>query len=80
MGTLTATRTRGRKRRVKAPKPKRSWVEPEQLPALLEAADVWHRPVIATLAGGPRHKHRIVGLASRTPGLPLGQLVHEPTG
>ncbi|MGI9019207.1 MAG: tyrosine-type recombinase/integrase [Solirubrobacterales bacterium] len=29
----------------------RSWVEPEQLMGLLDAADGWHRPLIATLAG-----------------------------
>ena len=39
------------KRKLKAPTPQRSWVEPEQLPALLAAADSWIRPVVATLAG-----------------------------
>jgi integrase len=46
-----ANPARGRKRRVKAAKPQRTWVEPEQLIALLEAADPYHRPILATLAG-----------------------------
>jgi len=46
-----ANPARGRRRRVKAPKPQRTWVEPEQLIALLEAADTYHRPLLATLAG-----------------------------
>jgi integrase len=40
-----------RKRRVKATKPRRSWVEPEQVMALIEAANPRMRPLIATLAG-----------------------------
>ena len=32
-------------------KAQRSWVEPEQLIALLAAADEYHRPILATLAG-----------------------------
>jgi integrase len=40
-----------RKRRVKAPSPARTWVEPEQLPSLLEAASETLRPVLAVLAG-----------------------------
>ena len=46
---------RGRRRRVKAPAPRRTWVEPEQLLSLIEAADDHLRPQLATLAGaGPR--------------------------
>lgn len=41
----------GRRRRLKEPKPRRTWVEPEQLPSLLEAADPNLRPILATLAG-----------------------------
>jgi integrase len=41
----------GKRRRVKATKPRRSWVEPEQLPAFLEAAGARIRPLVATLAG-----------------------------
>jgi hypothetical protein len=46
-----ANPTRGRRRRVKAPKPKRTWVEPEQLLALVESSDAYCRPIVATLAG-----------------------------
>jgi integrase len=49
--TDRANPARGRRRRVKAPKPNRTWVEPEQLPSLLEAADPYLRPIVATLAG-----------------------------
>ncbi|MGH2964380.1 MAG: tyrosine-type recombinase/integrase [Solirubrobacterales bacterium] len=38
--------------RLKAAKPQRSWVEPEQLMTLLAACSPLHRPIIATLAGG----------------------------
>jgi integrase len=43
--------SKGGRRRVREPKPRRSWVEPEQLLALLEAAPGGHRPIVATLAG-----------------------------
>lgn len=46
-----ANPARGRRRRVKAPKPNRTWVEPEQLLTLIDAADTHTRPVLATLAG-----------------------------
>ena len=42
---------RGKRRRVKAPRVQRSWVEPEQVPALLDGGSVYMRPVIATLIG-----------------------------
>ena len=41
----------GHKRRVKAAKPQRTWVEPEQLPTLIESATGTLRPVLAVLAG-----------------------------
>jgi integrase len=41
----------GKKRRAPTTTPKRSWVEPEQLPSLLDSADAFMRPLIATLAG-----------------------------
>ena len=46
-----ANHARGRRRMVRAPKVNRSWVEPEQLPALLAASRPWFRPVVALLAG-----------------------------
>jgi integrase len=50
-GYLDHNAAHGRKRRVKASKPQRSWVEPEQMLALIEAADRWHRPIVATMIG-----------------------------
>ena len=46
-----ANPARGRRRRVKVSKPRRTWVEPEQLMALIDAADTYMRPILATLAG-----------------------------
>ncbi len=46
-----ANPARGRRRMVRAPKVNRSWVEPEQLPALLAASGPWFRPVVGLLAG-----------------------------
>lgn len=43
--------SKGGRRRLKEPKPQRSWVEPEQLMALLDAAPAGHRTLLATLAG-----------------------------
>lgn len=43
--------SKGGRRRVKETPPPRSWVEPEQLMALLDAAPKRHRAVLATLAG-----------------------------
>lgn len=39
------------RRRVKGTEPRRSWVELEQFPALIDAADVYLRPLIATMTG-----------------------------
>jgi integrase len=51
-GHIDAARNpaRGRRRRVKGSAPRRSTVEPEQLPSLLEAAGKL-RPILATMAG-----------------------------
>lgn len=45
-----ANPARGRRRRVKAERPRRTWVEPEQLMALLDAGRSF-RPILATMAG-----------------------------
>jgi integrase len=50
-GYLDRNPASGRRRRLKTRQPQRHWVEPEQLLVLLEAADAWHRPLLATLAG-----------------------------
>jgi integrase len=73
-GHLPTNPARGRRRRVKASRPQRSWVEPEQLPALLDAADAWHRPVIATLAGAGLRVGEAVGLEWRDINLATGTL------
>jgi integrase len=41
---------KGKRRRVKGTEPRRSWVEPEQLGALIDAADPYLRPIVATMA------------------------------
>lgn len=50
-GKIERNPAKGKRRRVKATEPKRSWIEPEQLPALLDVADHRLRPLVATLAG-----------------------------
>ena len=49
--TDRANPARGRRRRVKVSPTQRTWVEPEQLPSLLEAASSPMRPALAVLAG-----------------------------
>lgn len=50
-GRIERNPAKGKRRRVKGTEPKRTWVEPEQLPYLLDAAEPRIRAVIATLAG-----------------------------
>jgi integrase len=50
-GYLNRNPARGKRRRLRGQRPQRSWVEPEQLLALLDGCDQWLRPVVATLAG-----------------------------
>lgn len=69
-----ANPARGRRRRVKAPKVKRTWVEPEQLSALLDAADRYMRPVIAVLAGAGLRVGEAVALDWRDVNLATGTL------
>jgi integrase len=64
---------RGKRRRVRAPRVRRSWVEPEQALTLMEAGSTYMRPVIATLLGaGLRVSEAValdwsdVNLATRT--------------
>jgi integrase len=64
----------GRRRRLKAEKPKHRQVEPEQLPALLEAADGWLRPVVATLMGAGLRVGEAVALKWRDVNLATGTL------
>jgi integrase len=69
-----ANPARGRRRRVKAPKVQRTWVEPEQLPSLLDAADRFMRPVIAILAGAGLRVGEAVALDWRDVNLATGTL------
>lgn len=50
-GYIVRNPAAGKRRRVKAPKVQRSWVEPEQALSLLEGGSTYMRPVIATLLG-----------------------------
>ena len=70
-----ANPARGRRRRVKAPKPQRTWVEPEQLVTLIESADRYHRPIIATLAGAGLRVGEAVALNWRDVNLAAGTLM-----
>jgi integrase len=72
--TDRANPARGRRRRVKVPKPDRTWVEPEQLLALLSAADSFHRPVLATLAGAGLRAGEALALDWRDVNLATGTL------
>jgi integrase len=51
-GLLGANPATGKRRRLKATKPARPWVEPEQLMALLDATSGVGRTLLAILAGG----------------------------
>jgi integrase len=69
-----ANPARGRRRRVKTSKPKRTWVEPEQLVALIEASDAYCRPIVATLAGAGLRIGEAVALDWRDVNLATGVL------
>lgn len=69
-----ANPAQGRRRRVKVPKPKRTWVEPEQLIALIEAASPTCRPIVATLAGAGLRVGEVLALDWRDISLATGTL------
>ena len=64
----------GRRRRVKVPEKKRTWVEVEQLPSLLDAADAYMKPVIALLAGAGLRNGEACALDWRDVNLATGTL------
>jgi len=65
----------GRRRKVKGTKPRRSWVEPEQLPSLLDAADGYLRPVLAILVGAGLRLGEAVSLNWGDVNLAVGTIV-----
>lgn len=66
---------KGKRRRAKATEPKRSWVEVEQLPSLIEAAKPGLRPLVATLAGTGLRIGEAVALDWRDVKLGAGTLI-----
>ena len=74
-GHIERNPAKGKRRRVKGTEPRRSWVEPEQLPALIDAADIYLRPTIATLAGAGLRIGEAVALDWRDVKLGAGTLV-----
>jgi integrase len=73
-GHIDRNPAKGKRRRVKGTEPRRSWVEPEQLPALIDAADTYLRPLIATLAGAGLRIGEAVALNWRDVNLGTGTL------
>jgi integrase len=69
-----ANPARGRRRRVKVSKPNRTWVEPEQLMALIDRADSYLRPILATLAGAGLRVGEAIALDWRDVNLATGTL------
>ena len=66
--------SKGGRRRVKEPAPRRTWVEPEQLMTLLDAAPKRHRAVLATLAGAGLRVGELCALDWRDIDLATGTL------
>lgn len=67
--------SRGGRRRVKEPAPRRTVVEPEQLMVLLDAAPKGHRAVLATLAGAGLRVGELCALDWRDLDLGTGTLI-----
>jgi integrase len=74
-GHIERNPAKGKRRRVKATEPRRSWVEPEQLPALIDAADSYMRPLVATLGGAGLRIGEAVALDWRDVKLGTGTLI-----
>lgn len=67
--------SKGGRRRVKESAPRRTWVEPEQLMALLDAAPKRHRAILATLAGAGLRVGELCALDWRDLDLATGTLI-----
>lgn len=67
--------SKGGRRRVKESAPRRTWVEPEQLIALLDAAPKQHRAILATLAGAGLRVGELCALDWRDLDLATGTLI-----
>lgn len=78
---LPANPASGKRRRLKGERPRRTVVEPEQLPALLEAARYHYgkrgRPLLAVLAGGGLRIDEALSLRRRCINLARGTLTVE---
>lgn len=77
-GLIAANPATGKKRRLKGTRPRRPWVEPEQLPILLEAAAGFlrprGRPLVATLAGAGLRIDECLSLCRRDVNIAKGTL------
>jgi len=65
---------KGKKRRLPAESRSRPWIEPEQLPSLLEGCSGEFRPLVATLAGAGLRIAEAIGLTWGDVNLPAGTL------
>ncbi len=74
-GHIDRNPAKGKRRRAKPTEPKRTWVEPEQLMALIDAADHYMRPMISTLAGAGLRIGEAVALDWRDVKLSTGTLI-----